>query len=129
MTNSGKTYMQIYSKFYRSGYRLTVPSRGAQRRVEALRAIGYTRAQIAQACGLSAGFVTDLSSGIHPTIRKALHDQIDAGYKSLWLKPQFDTFSARRARVYARKAGYAPPMAWDDIDTDESSTIYPRRKK
>ena len=107
-----------YGRIYRSGYRLTVPAIGYTRRIQALKAIGYTYQQIVDEVGMgqrrSYGALAD---GVTYTrLRWEWAKKIDAAYQRLSVQPLHETTSAKRSRAHARNRGWAPPMAWDDID-------------
>lgn len=98
-----------------------VNARGAQRRLKALMAIGWTMPALADALGrkpcnlrrvLDAGQVT-----------RRTDREIRDLYDTLWNAPPDRSTPRRgaasdRARDHARRQGWVAPMAWDDIDDD-----------
>lgn len=98
-----------------------VDARGTIRRLQALVAIGWSLAEIARRLGL-----------IDRNVQRLLHEKrvtastakkISAIYEQLWnAQPPTHTPTARamvaRAKARAKAAGWVPPLAWDDIDTD-----------
>jgi transcriptional regulator with XRE-family HTH domain len=123
-------YANKYTKYWRHGYRATIPALGSQRRIQALRAIGYTVPQLAEATGLSEVYLYQLSEGRRSErINKRHAQQIVEAYRTLCVQPLHNKGTALRAKNYAKKRGWYPPMAWDDIDTDKSASIWERRGK
>ena len=95
---------------------MLVPAVGAQRRVQALQAIGHKQSDIDAAAGLRpriAKYVADRQPGVSITFDK--HAAIARAYEALWSKPG----SYERGRREAIARGYAPPLAWDDDTIDD----------
>lgn len=89
-----------------------VPGCGARRRVEALMWNGWTRRQIfREALGWMDGTPHDF--GEHVLLRT--HEEIVKYYEQRWHIPG----PSKRTRTIARRAGYAPPGAWDDETIDD----------
>lgn len=90
-------------------------ARGTIRRIQALYAIGWTAQDIGTAAGLS-----------NPRRVRAIANQarvghdmaaaIDRAYRALCMKPGPSAVNRERAKI----EGWAPPLAWDDIDHDDS---------
>ena len=110
-------YAGMYSKMYRTGKRFTVPATGDRRRIQALRRIGYTTVAIAAGTGLSPDFIRTVSQGREIRIGLAAHKRIGVFYEEHSWHPRIDT-QAKKAATYAKKWGWAPPGAWDDIDSE-----------
>lgn len=111
--------MSRYGKLYQAGYRLTVDARTPRRQVQALMAIGYTRALIAEESGVSRSFVDELAHQYDGTtrVRREIVAKVAAAYERLHMLPRDDT-AARKVKTYARKRGYVPPLGWDSIESD-----------
>lgn len=97
-----------------------VPSRGAIRRIQALRAHGWTVGVIAERVGVDKRTIVAIPR--QEVLYATTHQAICLVYEDL-----LDQDPARhgitrwvrdRARREARAAGFAPPSAWDDIDAD-----------
>ena len=94
---------------------------GYRRRVEALQAIGWSLKAI-------GGEVGDLPNRISERIRypKWVHRDVDQlmsdAYERMCMSPPAGSYASRVRTIAARK-GYAPPLAWDDIDTDPQPHI------
>ena len=105
-------------------------SLGAQRRIQALQAIGYGRHRIAREIGYSnGGALTYLMRS--ETMLTSTFDRIREAYERLSMTVPAGR-GPERARSWAKRHGYAPPLAWDDIDTDlepyrEPTQWHPKR--
>lgn len=101
---------------------------GAQRRIQAMMAIGHPSAAISTATGLSAKTIHGLSGGSHvggiwPRNAKL----IDEVYRR-WQYEQGPSASSAR---WAKRYGYLPPAAWapDDLDNPEAGPTWPYRNQ
>lgn len=98
-----------------NGRTYTVPSIGARRRIQALLAVGWSRPQVAREAGWeSSGALRYVMRS--DTMTRATHDRIAETYERLCMKTPPNEMVARRVKTWARKGGYAPPLAWDNID-------------
>ena len=101
----------------------SVPAVGAQRRLQALMAMGWTSTEIGIAAGMrNRDRVLQVmhGQGGKPCtwVTRATHDQIAAVFDSLSrVQPEL-TWVRRRTKNIAARNGYLPPAAWDDIDLD-----------
>ena len=94
----------------------TVNATGTHRRIEALWAIGWTSADIAMAAGwASPQAVTELMKR-ECYVFTTSAQTIGTVYDRLSGKPGPSATNRRRARA----KGWAPPLAWDDIDNDRA---------
>lgn len=90
-----------------------VPSIGAKRRVQALMAIGWRHRDLSAKLGFDTpGLVYKTGQWI--TRRK--HDAVKDLYDRLWDQPGPNSVHTQRRIA---KAGYAPPLAWDDETIDD----------
>lgn len=101
-----------------------VPALGAQRRIQALMALGWTSTDIARGAGWpKREYVLRILHGQNGKPCRWLEIKTDARIRevydrlSMTLAPE--TPWAIRTRKRAARLKYAPPLAWDDIDTDE----------
>lgn len=106
-----------------------IDATGTRRRIQALMALGWSQGAIAAAASTDQNRV---SSQLHADrVTRAGAAKIAAAYERLSFRiPATDTLGARmgvsRVRAIARRNNYAPPLAWDDIDTDpEPATAEP----
>lgn len=102
---------------------VAVPVRGTRRRLQALMTLGWSQRALAARLGTTQNQVwLILERQVSVTRETAEH--VAEVYEQLWnVRPPAETRGERasvgRASVYARRRGFAPPMAWDDIDHDE----------
>jgi hypothetical protein len=99
-----------------------VPATGARRRIQALTVMGWTQAHLAERLGLNISRFGRLLRQEY--VRATTHAAVAVLYDELWnvqppLETQRDQIAAARARSYSRALGWASPLAWDDIDTDD----------
>jgi len=101
-----------------------VPALGAQRRIQALMALGWTSENIRLAAGWnhrnSIQRILHGQKGRPCTwLTKATAETITKVYDQLSMRlPEMDRYH-RRAASIARSKGYVPPLAWDDIDNPD----------
>jgi hypothetical protein len=96
------------------------------RRIRALQAIGWTHAEIAAAAGLS---VDAIRSPVHrgTSVYRATADGIERAYDALCMKVAPDSRNARYCRTAAARRGWAPPLAWDNIDDPDERPVRPEK--
>lgn len=102
---------------------------GVRRRIQALVARGWSLSAIGRHMGASPQRVEQMvtADGATPHTYRRVY----AVYEALWnQQPPTDTPGHRGAIVRslnrARRHGWAPPAAWDDIDTDRTPPIVER---
>lgn len=103
-----------------SGY---VAALGSMRRMQALYVWGHGNAELAQATGFTAGFVSALVGG---------HFQYVKACTATRIRQVFDELSTRqggnqRAMARGKKDGWAGPNAWDRIDDPNEDPNAPSR--
>lgn len=92
---------------------------GMVRRARALQRIGYSCTMIAMHAGLCEEAVKEIARGTRHS-RHATRRAIARAYDELCMRPldgTHDRFISRTINK-ARRLGYAPPLAWDNIDRD-----------
>jgi len=87
---------------------------GLCRRLQALRAIGYSAIVLAEKAESAEARIQLICSGTQPTVRQALAEKILKVYAELAQTPAPAGRSATRAKNHAAANGWAPPGAWDD---------------
>ncbi len=103
-----------------------IPAFGAQRRLQALVAIGWSQSKLAERLGISpANFTFTMRNGM---LRASTVRAIRRLYEELWntLPPDQshrDKISVSRARNYAKAHKWVPPMAWDDDTIDDPAAV------
>lgn len=117
-----------YSKGWKlrnlDGARATRPAIGSQRRVRALMRIGWSTNQIADRSGIGMGTVSRIANGTTPRLSRAVADAVAALFEELSLTHGPADVVARRAAA----RGWAPPLAWDDIDNPDEKPQGVRRR-
>lgn len=118
-------------EFYRRGMiragrwqgRHYVDARGARRRVQALMTLGWSQSEIARRLGMSQNQLWEIAERLE-VITEGVAERVAELYEELWNVRPVPTTRGERVSVShalgrAKRLGYAPPMAWDDIDLDE----------
>jgi hypothetical protein len=98
-----------------------VPAIGAQRRIHALMRLGWTSTDIAEAAGMgrreSVLRIVNGQKGKPTTwIERKTHAAITDVYERLSMRLPDPAPHRARTRAIAERKGFAPPLAWDDID-------------
>lgn len=98
-----------------------VPAIGYQRRVQALMRLGWSSPDIAQAAGWPhRNYVLRVVNGQKgkPTtwLERKTADALEAAYDKLAMVTPEMTPTRARTKARATRLGYAPPLAWDEID-------------
>lgn len=108
---------------------LMVPARGTLRRIEALQALGWSMATIGRRTGHSEYWAYVIRR--HERVHESTAREISRVYEELSMTLPPETMYTARTRASARAKGYAPPLAWDDIDRDEAPAAMggPERKQ
>lgn len=107
-----------------AGRDLLIPALGSTRRIQALVAIGWTMAEIARRLGTARSDIRRLATEAdRVTPRRAqqisdLYDHLSNRTPTGTTRAELATYG--RARALARRSGWARPIDWDDIDTDEA---------
>lgn len=98
-----------------------VDATGTRRRLQALCALGWSFRELGHRLGVDDALIGRWARAT--TVRRSTSTRVDELYEQLsgTVPPtttQAQRFSAARARETARREGWVPPLAWDDIDTD-----------
>ncbi|QOC28867.1 hypothetical protein IC744_16255 [Microbacterium hominis] len=98
-----------------------IPSTGSRRRVQALACRGWSIEALAAQLGITRSALTQRVNAGGTTVRA--HLQLAELYEQIWNTRPVPTSDADAAYITrtirrAQRAGWMPPMAWDDIDTD-----------
>jgi hypothetical protein len=97
-----------------------VPAIGFVRRYEALHAIGYTGPQIAEEAGLSVNALRSVRYHGCDNVRSETFQRLADAFERLCMDRPEGKY-ANRARAMAVRRGWAPPLAWDDIDDPDAT--------
>lgn len=90
---------------------------GTTRRLQALLYMGWGYAQMRDHSGIPNPAALVHQQGRWVT--RSTHDIVARMYDELAMRPG----PSRKAATWARKLGYAPPLAWDDIDNDPAPLL------
>jgi len=98
-----------------------VTTLAAQRRLQALHAIGYTWASLAAETGLTTTAIKDIAYGEFQYLNARNDQVIRSVYERLCMTVPTGATPHHRAAITAArnastKRGWAPPLAWDNID-------------
>ena len=97
---------------------------GITRRIQALRATGWSTVQISRLTGLNTVTVRaiglDETRRITPATAQAVYAAYQrAAYRQPPSRRPDEIRVVTQVRADAKRRGWAPPMAWDDIDHDD----------
>lgn len=119
--DTARAILAVQIHYSRLPHKSLVPARGAQRRIQALRAIGWPSYILGARCGL--GSETPFKIFDHSTVQVSTHLRIAALYEELHdqnpTEHGITPWIARRGMRYASNNRWAVPGAWADIDTDD----------
>lgn len=110
-----------------SGY---IDRTGSVRRLQALIAIGHRQTDLARMLGMSGSNISSLINGLYDPNRPRTRLQASTAqriadlYDRLHLTPGDNWASRGRAKRH----GWAPPLAWDNIDDPNEKPYRPRRE-
>lgn len=94
-----------------------IPSTGITRRVQALAARGWPATAVAERLAISDQQLGRWQRKSFITVEK--HWRVADLYEQIWdVSPPCDEKTVRVTMRRAQAAGWVPPLAWDDIDTD-----------
>jgi hypothetical protein len=114
-------HRNLRSKRYLRGVdRLYIDSTGSIRRIRALMALGWRYSDIDTA----AGYATVRPTWAHNIVTQAMvhidtAEKVDEVYRQLGMT----LGPSSRVRGLAAGRGWAPPLAWDDIDNDDAPNL------
>lgn len=98
----------------------TVPARGSLRRIHALVAVGWSMEHQAAHLGVKKQAVQNFAVKSPDTMIRVASAK---RYSDLYDELHMIAGPSERARQVARRKGWAPPLAWDDIDNDDAPDI------
>lgn len=87
---------------------------GTRRRIQALAAIGWSCSALAREMGCSGSQVSQIQLGTSARVLPSTADMVAEVYERLSMRvPKKEDV---RVRNHARRNGWVPPLAWDNID-------------
>ena len=119
MTPPSKVNRKFYEyhlhKDHAAGRRRKVSSAATVRRVQALARYGWSAADIARDIGMTQ---QNLSKSLHrEIIYRSTHDKVKDWYEAHeMVLPEDWTPQRSRTKKGAERAGWPPPLAWEDIE-------------
>lgn len=114
LTESVERRRRVQRRTILGEYRL-VPALGAQRRIQALLAMGYRLRDLGDHMGVSTARVHQLAHQQNKTLIRDTDTKVRACYTALHTvppRPASEPWLVRQRRVAARN-GWAPPLAWE----------------
>lgn len=90
-------------------------ARGTIRRLQALAFMGWETAEISHRTGVSRPTLSAIRAGRRPGVNITTARRVAQAYELLAMQPGPDRLTA----LEAREQGWAPPLAWDDIDEED----------
>lgn len=125
-------YQRAIMRNKRLGRSARIPKLGTLRRLEALARLGYGWTYVARRLGTSKGNLEKIKYK-HKWVTQDLAARVDALYRELEHTPANTEALPPHQKVTRAKAtrrGWAPPAAWDDIDSDATATgVAPAKPK
>lgn len=111
------------NRYLNGGQKLMIPSLGTTRRLQALLALGHNYRHIGIMLGVTHARIAHLGEGRYPYLYPTTVNQIAAVYDQLCMTvPEWKW--ANRSRNLAKKRGYHPPLAWDNIDDPDEKPAH-----
>lgn len=96
----------------------TLPAIGTRRRMRALAALGWSCTALAREMACSPSMISQIQNGPADVVRRGTARAVADLYERLSMRcPDREDV---RTRTSAARNGWAPPLAWDDIDHDEA---------
>lgn len=104
-----------------------VPSAGTQRRLQALMVLGWPLTEIQRSCELSALGRCLTRDQVTARVARSVRDFYDTHWSCAPQAADLRTTAMHeRTRARARRAGWLPPLAWDDDTIDDPGAAAPR---
>lgn len=130
-THNAKAILALQPDFRMLAGNALVPSRGAQRRIQALIACGWSSYKLTGLLGQPARMNLTGKVLNQDRITASTYRRIAELYEELWdQKPPHaephDKAAYARSINRAAAAGWAKPLDWDDIDNDENPAVSER---
>ena len=96
----------------RAGDAVMVPAVGVHRRLQHLALMGWSTSRLAEELGVTQQMVSLLTAGRTRETHVTTFERVVRFFSAHWQEDGGST----RAKGYARRNGYVPAAAWDDID-------------
>ncbi len=100
-----------------------VPAAGTQRRLQALMVLGWPLAEIQRATAAAALHKCMTRAQVTARLARAVRDFYDTNWdRDPATRPHIPAASITRTQSRAARAGWLPPLAWDDDTIDDPSS-------
>lgn len=114
-----------------NGRRRLVSALGTRRRIEALMALGWSGQLIAEALGGGIDWDEVRQYRTRAQVKRSTHERVAAVYDRLSMtlpvgRTRYERQTISRTRNYARRMGWAPPLAYDNIDDPAEQPVVVR---
>ena len=94
-----------------------ISSLGVARRLQALATLGWSVDLLATHLGMTHMQVSELRARKRANVYLSTHKRVAEMYRELAFVPAMDRGRAStQVALHAKRKGWAPPLAWDDID-------------
>ena len=104
-----------------------VDSLGTRRRIQALNALGWSDRAIGEHVGMYGQEVYAVKR--YKQVTQRMRERIETVYDALSGSVPPVSKSSVQAKAAAKRRGFVPPLAWNDIDTDAAPVGIGREKK
>ncbi len=101
------------------------PAAGTQRRLQALMVLGWSLTHIQRACALSALGRVLTRDLVTARVARSVRDFYDAHWQAPPAAGPREQSAIDRTRARAERAGWLPPLAWDDDTIDDPDLLAP----
>lgn len=111
---------------------------GTMRRLQALRALGWSLDALAPHVGITGQGISYICAGRTAHVKAVVRDSVERVYRDLSMSlprptSEYERAGFDRARRYAARMGWVPPLAWDDDSIDDPAAtphdIAPPKRK
>ena len=127
---TGTIYTRTYLAIMQAPTTMPLTTIGATRRIQALQRLGWPIERIAIEAGVHRDTILDARTPRVFVARRTRHAIADAYERLHMTVPTGETKQHRagitRARNYAERHGWLPPMMWEDIDDAAECPVIPR---
>lgn len=93
-----------------------VDATGTARRLQALSALGYPNRMLAELGNHSASYIRCLR---RPQPGQLVHRDVAQRWRRLYEQYSATPGPSERARLWAKRYGFAPPLLWEGVDMDD----------
>lgn len=115
-TTAGQILAVAAQPALRAGQVLAV---GTSRRLRALAALGYPITEQAEWYGMSNVYLSRVARGAQDRVTESTAHLVRQAYQRLSMRPAPTSPRSRAVRSYASRAGWLPPLVWDDETIDD----------